>query len=392
MEIIDKSNSQILEEYESFVKGHKNGMYLQSLRWPEIKNNWGWDAVISRDGEGRIRGTCLVLIKRIPVLKTSFLYAPHGPVFDYDDKETFADLLEGVKALGKKYKSYQFMCDPLFEEKDTEHIEYLRSIGFKHTEKAPAFTTVQVRENYMIRDIDTRTSDEIFAKFTTDYRNLVRKAPKRGVYCRVCGIEALDDFYSLYSETAERDGFAVRSKEYLTRFINAFGPDACRVFVCYVHEEGKEIPLSGAISTFYAGRGFYAFGASAAHHRNYYPNHLMQWTMINWAREHDCRIYDFAGIPDYDDKTKPAYGVYHFKKGFGGEVVVYAGEFYYTLRPVMTKIADLAHKVYDMRSHINHKREVDKREEIRDKAAKEREERNRGNSENSENSQNSENT
>ena len=39
-------------------------------------------------------------------------------VCDWSDKEVMTDLFEGVKVLAKKYKCYQFMWDPCFEEGD----------------------------------------------------------------------------------------------------------------------------------------------------------------------------------------------------------------------------------------------------------------------------------
>ena len=372
MEIIDKFDSGLLEEYESFVKSHKNGSYFQSLNWPKLKNNWGWDAVISRDGEGRIRGTCLLLIKKIPAMNTSFLYAPRGPVFDYDDAETFEDLFEGIKQLGKKYKSYEFMCDPFFIEGDEKRSEFLKSRGFTHPEHCPPFTTVQLRDMYMIRNIKGMTPDELMATFKPDWRNRIRKAPKKGVYCKICGTEALDDFYPIAVDTGVRDGFTVRSREYHERFINAFSPDECRLFICYVEEDGKEIPISGALAVRYAGKTIYVYGASANHHRNLYPNYLMQWSMMNWALEGGCDIYDFAGIPYYDDKSNPVYGVYKFKKGFNGEVVTYAGEYYYTLRPVMTKLAKAGRQLMEIRRRILHKRKMDIRDANLKKAEKEK--------------------
>lgn len=373
MEIINKSDSGLLEEYESFVKNHKNGSYLQSLKWPKLKTNWGWDAVISRGSDGKIRGTCLLLIKEIRGMGTSFLYAPRGPVFDYDDAETFEDLFAGIKQLGKKYKSYQFMCDPFFEEGDEKRSEFLKSRGFTHTEHCAPFTTVQVRENYMIRGIKGMTPDELMATFKPDWRNRVHKAPKKGVYCKLCGTEALDDFYPIAVDTGVRDGFTVRSKEYFNRFISAFGEDECRLFMCYVEEDGKEIPLSGAVTTRYAGKTVYVYGASANHHRNLYPNYLMQWTMMNWALEAGCDTYDFGGIPYYDDESNSAYGVYKFKKGFNGEVVTFAGEYYYTLRPVMTKLANLGHKMYELRRRLMHKHVQDIRSANLKKAENEKE-------------------
>ena len=345
MEIINKNDQALLDEYEAFASTSKYGNFMQSLRWPKVKDNWGWDAVISRDAEGKIRGTCLVLIKKVPMFKVSFLYAPHGPVCDWSNKEIMEDLFEGVKVLAKKYKAYQFMWDPCFEEKEKDISEMLIGMGFKHTYNAPELTTIQARNNYMLRNIEGKTEDEVMASFKPDWRNRIRKGPKKGVVCKVCGTEALDDFYPLMQATGIRDGFSIRGKDYFVKFIEGLGAEHCHLFMCYTEEDGKQIPLSGAVTTQYAGKTCYVYGASANHHRNLYPNYLMQWTMIQWAIEGKNYIYDFQGIPFYNDETNPNYGVYKFKKGFNGEVVTYAGEFFYIFKPAMKKLVDKCEKI-----------------------------------------------
>lgn len=347
MEILDKKNDALCEEFESFAKTHRNGVFMQSLKWPNVKDNWGWEAVISRDEKGEIKGTCLILIKKIPVLGCTFLYAPHGPVCDYYDKDTLADLFEGVKVLAKKHKSYEFMWDPCFDEKETDAIEIMRSLGFKYTENAPELSTIQARNNYMLRNIEGKTEDEVMASFKADWRNRIRKASRKGVVCKACGKEALDDFYPMMIETGKRDGFSIRSKKYFAKMLDGLTAEHCRLFVCYYEEEGQEpIPVSGAVTTQYAGKTCYVYGASANHHRNTYPNYLMQWTMIQWAIEGKNFIYDFQGIPFYKDETHPNYGVYKFKKGFEGEVVTYAGEFFFTFSKFKKRLVAIAEWCY----------------------------------------------
>ena len=53
MEIINKSDEKLLAEYEQFASTSKYGNFMQSLKWPKVKDNWGWDAVISRDAAGK---------------------------------------------------------------------------------------------------------------------------------------------------------------------------------------------------------------------------------------------------------------------------------------------------------------------------------------------------
>ena len=43
MEIINKSDEKLLAEYEQFASTSKYGNFMQSLKWPKVKDNWGWD-------------------------------------------------------------------------------------------------------------------------------------------------------------------------------------------------------------------------------------------------------------------------------------------------------------------------------------------------------------
>lgn len=333
MEILDKNNTQQISEYERFNLLHGN--FMQSLQWADVKSNWAWEAVLSRNESGGLRGICLVLIRKIPFTGTAFMYAPHGPVVDWTDREAVEDIFEGINAIADKYRAYRFMCDPLFGE----DVRALNALGFSHAENSE--DTVQPRANYFLKNIGGKTEEELIALFKSDHRNRVRKAARKGVYCRQCGAEALDDFYPLMRQTGRRDGFLIRPREYFARFLNSFPEERCRLFMCYAEIDGREVPLSGAIAVRYGNVGTYVYGASSDGNRNLYPNYLMQLEMMKWAVEGGCDVYDFGGIPHYDDETNPAYGLYRFKKGFGGEIVVYAGEYNYDFRPNTARLADI---------------------------------------------------
>lgn len=67
-------------EMEEFVSRHPQGGFTQSVNWQKVKNNWGYEAVVSRGEDGEIKGAVSVLIQKIPLVGTAFLYAPRGPV------------------------------------------------------------------------------------------------------------------------------------------------------------------------------------------------------------------------------------------------------------------------------------------------------------------------
>ncbi len=51
--------------------------------------------------------------------------------------------------------------------------------------------------------INGRTKEEIFSSFHKKWRYNIRVAERKGVECRICGRESLDDFYGLMKETGE---------------------------------------------------------------------------------------------------------------------------------------------------------------------------------------------
>ena len=320
MELLDFTNYDAVNEYENFVSSHM-GSFTQSVRWAGVKQNWRHEAIISRDGHGRIRATALVLIKKFPPPFKSFLYSPRGAICDFSDHYALSDILKGLETLSKKYHAYSCKLDPLIEETDSEKIYTLRGAGLNFVPWQSDDATIQCRSNYIL-EINGRTEDELMQSFKSKCRYNIRLAQRRGVRCGVYGKERLSDFQKLMEETKTRDGFCTRSRSYFARMMDALG-EHCRLYICDYN--GR--PLSGAICVQYAGRTYYVYGASTGAHRELMPNYLMQWEMIRWAVKSGCDIYDFQGVPHWWDQDHPNYGVYRFKTGFNGRLAIYAGEF-----------------------------------------------------------------
>ena len=45
------------------------------------------------------------------------------------------------------------------------------------------------------------------------------------------------------------------------------------------------------------------------------PNYLIQWTMIQWAKEQGCTLYDFRGVPGDLSEDNPSMVYTGLKKG-----------------------------------------------------------------------------
>ena len=331
MEILEKSK---YAEYEEFVSNHPMGTFTQSVKWTGVKNNWNHEIVVSRDENSKIVGGCLVLIRKMPIIGTSFMYSPRGPICDLHDEKVMRDLKDGIDVLAKKYRAHLYKMDPNVFMSDTEFIKLAKKLGFEQFYGPEGFETIQARFNYRLY-LNGRTEDEVFKALTQKTRYNVRVAIKHNVEIRVVGKEHLDDFINLMQTTGERDGFNTRPKEYFARMLDELGENV-RMYMGFY--EGK--PVSAAITTNYAGETCYVYGASDNAHRNIMPNYLMQWEMIKWAIETNCRVYDFQGVSGIIEEGSHMYGLYRFKKGFNGSLDELAGEFDYCYRPAAKKFVD----------------------------------------------------
>jgi peptidoglycan pentaglycine glycine transferase (the first glycine) len=320
----------IFPEIEAFVRAHPQGSFLQSTAWPQVKTGWSPQFVVSR-GQGKaINGTVLVLIRPVSFPKTAMLYAPRGPVCDPADTKTLAALTQGIRLLAKEHGAFIFKCDPPVAMENKEFIAAMKQLGFRHSFGPVGFEGVQTRFNYVTK-IGGRDENAMLAALNQSTRRKIRIAARRGVEIKVGGAKDLDDFSRLMQITGRRDGFAVRPKQYFSRFLAALGDDA-RLYMGYV----QNTPVCGAIAVNYAGRVSYIYGASDNVHRDAMPNYLLQWEMMRWAINSGCHTYDFQGVPgNYALQSGPLFGLYRFKSGFGGEVEELAGEFDLINRPML---------------------------------------------------------
>ena len=136
----------------------------------------------------------------------------------------------------------------------------------------------------------------------------------------------VETFAQLMGVTGERDQFGVHNREYYRRAYELFHPSgACELLLAFYEDQ----PLAGVMVFAHGKRAWYFYGASNNLHRNRMPTYLLQWEAIRWARQMGCTEYDLWGVPDFDEEFLEAqfslrsdglWGVYRFKRGFGGEL------------------------------------------------------------------------
>jgi peptidoglycan pentaglycine glycine transferase (the first glycine) len=131
-------------------------------------------------------------------------------------------------------------------------------------------------------------------------------------------------FHELMQTTGQRDGFGVHSLEYYRQAYELFHPAGMvELFLA----EYASRPLAGLMVFSHGKRAWYLYGASNDEERNRMPAYLLQWEAMRWATQRGCTQYDLWGVPDageedleaqFERRSDGLWGVYRFKRGFGG--------------------------------------------------------------------------
>jgi hypothetical protein len=193
--------------------------------------------------------------------------------------------------------------------------------------------------------VDLRSPEEdILRGMKPKCRYNIGLAERKGVTVRRADEDGLDVFYTLFQETAKRDGISIHGREY---YQTLFSP--CRDYASGIGGRGSpEIRLylaehegeaiAAVILLFRETEGVYLYGASSDHKRNLMAPYALQWRAMRDAKAAGCLWYDLFGIPPADDPAHPMAGLYRFKTGFGGRVIHRPGSWDYTYRPLVKRL------------------------------------------------------
>lgn len=314
------------EQWKEFIKEHPQAHILQTASWGILKADYGWSPKFIRQGTLG----AMVLFRRLP-MGLSVGYIPRGPIGAGDWKAFWVS----VDGLCKQENAVFLRVEPdVWAPQDQEDIDQLLP-GFITTDH-----TIQPPQTILI-DIQNSEEDILMAmKSKTRYN--IRLAARKDVV--VQQIEDVKTFHEMMLTTGDRDEFGIHSLDYYQRAYDLFkAEEACALlFASYQNQ-----PLAGLMVFARGETAWYFYGASTNHERSRMPTYLLQWEAIRWAKSRRCKTYDLWGIPDYpekaledefSDRSDGLWGVYRFKRGFGGEISRTIGTWDRIYRPGLYKL------------------------------------------------------
>jgi lipid II:glycine glycyltransferase (peptidoglycan interpeptide bridge formation enzyme) len=310
-------------EWDAFVASHPHGSILQTTNWARLKSNFGWQSNrVWLKQDGRLVAGAQVLVRSAALGLMKVAYVPHGPLVDWSDEEQVNVTLNQIDFAAYKLGAGMLKMEPQLwrSEMPPEQWEAL----CKREECLPNSDTIQPPRTILI---DLRPSEEeILAAMKSKTRYNIRLSEKKGVTVRQGTAEDIPIFNRLMLTTGQRNEFGVHEPLYYKTAYDLFGGKEATMFIA----EYEGTPLA-AIMIFTLGKqAAYLYGASSNEERQRMPTYAVQWAAIRWAKEQGCTTYDLWGVPDEPEETLEAqfmerneglWGVYRFKRGFGGEVV-----------------------------------------------------------------------
>lgn len=321
------------EEYsrwDHFVSAQPKSHIFQSTGWGEIKAQAGWRPMYVCVEEGNtIKAAILILKRTIPFLGRCVLYAPRGPILDYDDTETFDFLIEQIKKIAQEQRAIFFLIDPDISEQHENLKKYLKERGFVWSIKYGVVGLTQPKRVFRLNL--QKTEDELLAQMRQGHRYNIRLAQRNNISIEQDNtLNGLKIFYTLLKETSRRKNFYIRSFSYQKIVFNQFvSTGNVKIFLAQYNEE-----IVGAASLLcYGDKVWYMYGASKDRLGKREPGYLLLWEAIKWARTHGYVWFDFRGA-DSPDPHHPLHGVYLFKKGFGPDYIDFIGEYYLIFSPL----------------------------------------------------------
>ena len=294
-----------LSGWKQFLTAHSNAHLLQTGEWGELKSAFGWRPVRIVSGEAGVQ----VLFRELPL----------GFTIGYIPKANPGEpLWDEIDSVCKQNRAIFLKLEPdLWESDQLNHdipITDYQLINSPHNIQPPRTIIIDI----------SGSEEQILARMKQKTRYNIRLAEKKGV--TVQPWDELDSFHRMMLHTGGRDGFGVHSLEYYRLAYDLLHSEGmCEILVA--EYEGK--PLAALFVARHGKRAYYLYGASTDEERNRMPAYLLQWEAMKWAKVRGCAEYDLWGVPDEDEATLEAkfekrqdglWGVYRFKRGFGGEL------------------------------------------------------------------------
>lgn len=399
------------ETYTEFVNSLEANHFLHSVNWANFRETIAWSHdIVGYYEQDELVAAAVILYKKVSKTPFKIAYTPRG--FVTRDTSNIKGFISELKPYLKKQKVISYKVDPdctlqqldtklepLSEERNLELHNELLANDFKHLGYVNNFEGMNPRHTIRINTKDTNI-DAVLANMEKKTRNACKIGEKKGLIIEHVGVEKLDVFMDLLTQTAERDGFGFRHQKYYEDMFKYFGEDlhlnlakidassmianleteiaklqkeeeklntilagdnlsdknrkkstnkldevTSRIkkhekSISELAEEAKINPdgtyVAGSMYIVDGDKAWYIYGASGNKFREMMPAYGLVRDMLTTACEENYKYFDLFGISGEYNPDNELFGLFSFKKGFGGDVIEFIGEYDLAINKPMT--------------------------------------------------------
>ncbi len=313
--------------FDTLIANSTGPEFAQTAAWARFKSQ-SWRPrhyLFEKAGEPVIAIT--VWLRKIPLLPYYLAYAPRGPILlTVEGKKFLTGFWEAVRAELRQQGAFALKIDPAWTDKSLA--EQLKKIGFREVISDHPFGGVQPRFTFRL-DIGAEP-EELLASFSKKLRYNVRYPGKQGVVYSQGTKEDVPALMAVLEATSRRRNFLGRSAEYYERLLDEMGDQAALIIGT------KDGQVVAASITIVCGRQAWAvYGGMSREHARLRAYYGLNWERMLWAKSKGATSFDFSGVPVDRSEDSPLYGLYQFKKSFGGDLVEFIGEYELPIRPFL---------------------------------------------------------
>lgn len=347
------------EQWNGFLTKQQNGHLLQSYEWGELIGSLG-NAVIRLGAfeQDKLVGTMMLSIAdaplpvSLPFPHPKWIYCCRGPNLEQGHESALSDLLTEAHCIAQRENAIVLRLEPNFVEEEDKRegwSEKLQQSGFS----VNPFSTYGRRS--WVLDIRPDLS-ELFQHFNKKWRQNIRQAEKRGVSIRMGTSESdFEAFYGLLRSTSMQQDFFIHPKPYYARIFHTFVNSGNGTLLIADHNQ-RVVGVNMIVR--FGARCWDMYSASLDKKLGLNESYLLQYHCFEWAKAQGCTHFDFRTIPEVLDPNEEMWGIYEFKKGFGGYSDLVLPTQDYVYRPMLYKGWSLMVKHRRMKRKMQHQRLV----------------------------------
>lgn len=255
-----------------------------------------------------------IFFSKVPFLNSTVAYIPRTIAPTKDELKEIKDVCKKEKALFIKFEPLEEM-----------------TVGVKSKSILPQHTIY----------IDlTKSEDELLKDMHEKTRYNIRLAEKKGVVVKEESNP--DKFISLLESTEKRQGFYSHYPSYYQKLWSILRPSKM-VYVL------SAFPYAAIMLFKYQDMLYYPYGGSDPKYRDLQAPSLLHFEAMKFGKKLGCKTYDLWGSYRHTPTEQdPWWGIYRFKKGFGGTEITFPNSVDVPLSPLykpLMLVEDLRWKV-----------------------------------------------